>query len=60
MGAARRFVYIITSIATPDEHYVGVTSNVAFRLPEHNQGRSRHTARHRPWLPLVTIEFDEE
>jgi putative endonuclease len=60
MATARRFVYIIKSITTPDEYYVGVTSNVALRLRAHNEGLSRHTSRHRPWRTLVVIEFDDE
>ena len=60
MAAARRFVYIIKSITTPDEYYVGITSNVELRLRAHNEGLSRHTSRHRPWRTLVVIEFDEE
>jgi len=60
MAAARRFVYIIKSITTPDEYYVGVTSNVDVRVQAHNEGLSRHTAQHRPWRTLVVIEFDEE
>ena len=60
MPSARRFVYIIKSITTPDEYYVGVTSNVPLRLRDHNGGLSRHTSRHRPWRTLVVLEFDEQ
>jgi len=60
MHAPRRFVYIIKSIVTPDEYYVGVTSNVDLRLRAHNEGLSPHTAWRRPWRTLVVIEFDEE
>jgi predicted GIY-YIG superfamily endonuclease len=60
MSAARRFVYIIKSTITPDEYYVGVTSDVELRLRDHNDGLSRHTSHHRPWRILVVIEFDAE
>ena len=60
MPAGRRFVYIIKSITAPDEYYVGVTSDVGLRVQAHNDGRSPHTSRHRPWRTLVVIEFDEE
>jgi putative endonuclease len=56
----KRFVYILKSIALPDEYYVGVTSNPRARLAAHNDGRSPYTAEHRPWRTLVIIEFDEE
>lgn len=59
MATGRRFVYILKSIATPDEYYVGVTANVERRLRMHNDGLSVHTSRHRPWRTLVVIEFDE-
>ena len=60
MTDTRRFVYIIKSMAVADEYYVGVTSDVALRLRTHNEGRSAHTSRHRPWRRLVVVEFDEE
>jgi predicted GIY-YIG superfamily endonuclease len=60
MPHPRRFVYIIKSIATPEEYYVGITSDVGLRLQAHNEGLSRYTCRHRPWRTLVVIEFDEE
>ncbi len=60
MSRARRLVYILKSIRTPDEYYVGVTSDVDLRLRAHNEGLSSHTSRHRPWRKLVVIEFDEE
>jgi predicted GIY-YIG superfamily endonuclease len=59
MASQRRFVYIIKSLATPDEYYVGVTADVYRRLRMHNAGLSRYTSRHRPWRTLVVIEFDD-
>jgi predicted GIY-YIG superfamily endonuclease len=58
--APKRFVYILKSITTPATYYVGVTSNIEYRLQAHNAGLSPHTARHRPWRRLVVIEFDDE
>ena len=60
MWPPRRFVYILKSVATPHEYYVGVTSDPRARLAAHNDGLSSHTAQHRPWRILVVIEFDEE
>jgi putative endonuclease len=56
----KRFVYILQSISDPTQYYVGVTSDLFARLTAHNAGLSVHTAEHRPWKPLVVIEFDEE
>jgi predicted GIY-YIG superfamily endonuclease len=56
----KRFVYILKSIRSPGQYYVGATSDPTSRLEAHNAGLSSHTARHRPWRNLVVIEFDEE
>jgi predicted GIY-YIG superfamily endonuclease len=56
----KRFVYILKSICSPHEYYVGITSDPQARLAAHNDGLSPHTAPHRPWRALVVIEFDEE
>jgi predicted GIY-YIG superfamily endonuclease len=53
-------VYILKSITFADEHYVGVTSDVAARLAADNAGLTPSTVKHRPWRRLVVIEFDEE
>ena len=60
MVLSKRFVYILKSISSPQEYYVGITSDPHARLAAHNDGSSPHTARHRPWRTLVMIEFDEE
>jgi putative endonuclease len=53
-------VYILKSLNVSPEYYVGVTSDPKARVQAHNAGLSPHTARQRPWRPLVVIEFDEE
>jgi predicted GIY-YIG superfamily endonuclease len=60
MPQPKRFVYILKSLARPDEYYVGVTSDPCLRLQAHNAGLTPYTSRHRPWRILVCIEFDEE
>ena len=57
MAAARRFVYILQSVADTTRFYTGLTSNVRARLAEHNAGTSRHTATGRPWRVIVVVEF---
>jgi putative endonuclease len=56
----KRFVYILKSIRSHHEYYVGITSDPHARLAAHNDGLSPHTSQHRPWRTLVLIEFDEE
>jgi predicted GIY-YIG superfamily endonuclease len=55
-----RFVYVIRSVADPDRHYVGLTSDVASRLVAHNAGRSPQTARHVPWRLVVCLGFTNQ
>jgi len=42
------FVYILKSIKD-SSFYIGYTKNLDRRLSEHNEGRSRYTARKAPW-----------
>lgn len=57
---AKRFVYILRSVADPSHRYVGVTSDIATRLAAHNAGQNRSTASRRPWSVDVCIEFRSE
>ena len=56
----RRIVYLIQSMTFAEQHYVGLTSNIASRLSAHNAGESPHTSKYRPWRLLVALEFDTE
>jgi tRNA U34 5-carboxymethylaminomethyl modifying GTPase MnmE/TrmE len=33
--------------------YVGLTRDLRQRLRDHNEGRSQHTAKFRPWIPIA-------
>ncbi len=54
---APRFVYVIQSVVDRERHYVGLTSDVAARITAHNEGRSLHSAKHKPWRLMVAVEF---
>jgi predicted GIY-YIG superfamily endonuclease len=56
----KRFVYILKSVATSHEYYVGVTCDARARLAAHNDGLHPTRLNNRPWRMLVVIEFDEE
>jgi predicted GIY-YIG superfamily endonuclease len=43
------YVSIIRSENFPEQEYVGATADLKRRLPEHNAGKSAHTAKFRPW-----------
>lgn len=43
------YVYILQSVEFPDQFYTGLTNNVVDRLKDHNSGKSKHTAKYKPW-----------
>jgi predicted GIY-YIG superfamily endonuclease len=51
------FVYLIESIATLGQHYVGLTDDVERRIDEHNTGKSIHTNKFKPWMLQTYIAF---
>lgn len=55
-----KYVYLIQSAKFQDQRYVGVTDDIKRRLAEHNEGKSPHTAKYRPWVLKVVIGFDNE
>jgi putative endonuclease len=59
-GIGRRFVYILRSESDPSRHYVGITEDFDERLRWHNEGPCGYTVTHRPWLPVVVLEFPNE
>lgn len=53
--AAMYYTYILRSISSPAQRYVGHTANLRSRLLEHN---SPHTAKFRPWKVEAYIAFE--
>ena len=49
-------VYILKS-AIAKRHYIGVTSNIAQRLENHNRGSTRSTKPFRPWVLVYSEAF---
>ena len=56
----KRFVYILRSVGSPERRYVGLTADVSTRLAAHNAGQNPPTARWRPWVIDVCVEFRSE
>ncbi|CAG0986296.1 hypothetical protein ARNL5_02863 [Anaerolineae bacterium] len=54
------YVYVIQSIPHPNQHYTGITENLNQRLVDHNEGRSVHTNKFKPWKIIVAIRVDNE
>jgi putative endonuclease len=57
---AKRIVYIIRSVNVRQKRYIGVTADVAARLHAHNAGQNKSTARWKPWIIDIIIEFRTE
>ena len=51
------YVYLLESAASPDQRYVGVSTDLKQRFGEHNAGKSPHTAKYRPWRLVTYIAF---
>jgi len=43
-----KYVYLIQSLPTPRQRYIGITANLRQRLGQHNTGRSVYTSKYRP------------
>ena len=53
------FVYLLETISKPVRRYVGVTDDLDARLAAHNEGRSTHTAKYRPWRLVTFVAFTQ-
>jgi putative endonuclease len=54
------YVYLLQSIDHPDETYVGLTADLRSRFSAHNEGRSPHTSKYRPWRLVCYLAFSDE
>ena len=43
------YVYLIQSIKFSQEHYVGFSEDLKTRITDHNDGKSIHTNKFKPW-----------
>lgn len=55
-----KYVYLLESINSPEEVYVGLTDDLRARLHAHNAGQSPHTAKFKPWRLVTYIAFSDE
>ncbi len=53
-------VYSLQSISHPAKFYIGLTEDLTERLAVHNEGKSVHTSKYRPWRLMVSIQFSEK
>ena len=52
------YAYILQSVANPEEHYRGSTSDLRRRLADHNAGKCIHTAKFKPWKVVFYAAFE--
>jgi putative endonuclease len=55
-----QYVYLLQSIEFPDQTYVGLTTDLRSRFSAHNQGRSPHTNKYKPWRLVSYVAFSDE
>jgi predicted GIY-YIG superfamily endonuclease len=53
------FVYQLQSVPYPAKLYTGFTENLRERVKDHNQGKSYHTKKYRPWRLLNYFAFSD-
>ncbi len=51
------YVYILRSVDSPRETYVGSTSDLKKRLISHNSGANKHTSKFMPWKMIWVCGF---
>jgi putative endonuclease len=59
-GPPMTYVYLLRSVAFPDEWYVGWTNDLEARLCDHDEGRSVHTAKYKPWELKMYLAFADK
>ena len=55
-----KYVYLLESIAAPDQTYTGLTDDLRNRLQEHNAGEAVHTRKHMPWRLVTYLAFADD
>lgn len=53
------YVYLIGSLSSNEQRYVGMTTNLKRRLQQHNDGKSYHTSKFKPWNLITYIAFSD-
>jgi len=54
------YVYIIKSISSPEQEYIGSTSDLKQRFFDHNSGKSIHTSKFLPWELIWYCAFPDK
>ncbi len=55
-----KYVYLIQSIPSPNQKYIGITSVLKDRLKVQYEGGSPHTSKFKPWKLVAYLAFSSE
>ncbi len=58
-GRTMKYVYILQSENDPERYYTGLTDDLDRRLDEHNNGKSIHTNKFKPWKIKTYTAFSD-
>ncbi len=53
------YTYVLQSVNSPQQIYIGYSADVKTRLLAHNKGAVKHTSKYRPWRLVVCVCFVE-
>ena len=54
------YVYLLQSESDPAQRYIGYTADLKQRVIDHNTGKSRHTAKYKPWKLISYHAFADK
>ncbi len=52
------YVYLLVSQIDSNQIYIGCTNHLSERLAQHNDGKSSHTSKFKPWRIKMYLAFD--
>ncbi len=55
-----KYVYLIQSLASREQRYIGITTDLRGRIRAHNAGVSSHTSKYRPWKLVLHLCFEDD
>ena len=54
------YVYLIQSINSPNQKYIGYTTDLKARINYHNHGKSKYTSKDKPWKLITFLGFSDK
>jgi predicted GIY-YIG superfamily endonuclease len=55
-----KYVYLLQSLSSPNQRYIGLTEDLDARLHTHNAGGSPHTSKYQPWKIVLHLCFHDD